>query len=604
MAYPPINDYGFIGDCRTGALISKGGSVDWLCLPHFSGPSVFAALLDRERGGHFAIRPAGEHSCRRRYLDNSSVLETTFECADGVFRLTDLMPVHGGEQAAALQPQRELLRIVQALEGAPRIEIEFRPRLDYARRRPELTQQGRLGWRCAFGDQLLLLRSDLDLALDEDRAGLSAGFQLPAGQQRQLSLSYTRRDIATVPLLGAEADRRLADTCRWWEQWSRTCRYDGPYRSMVLRSAITLKLLDYALSGAVLAAPTASLPENIGGTRNWDYRYCWLRDAAFTFRSFMDLGYRDEAEAFLEWLLHSTRLTWPKLQVLYSAHGAADISEFELERMEGYRGSSPVRIGNGAQNQLQLDVYGEVILAAYDFVAGGGKLDYFEARMLRGLGESVCRLWREPDESIWEIRDIPRHYTYSKLMCWVALDRLLRLHEQGVVTVPAEKFARERDAIVAAIESRGFNRELNSYVGAFDGDQADGSLLLLARRGYIDGRDPRMAGTYAFHERELGANGLIYRYRIGYDPLPEGEGAFWACSFWAVDCLIEQGRMEEARQRFEHVMSFANDLGLMAEELDSDSGLFCGNFPQAYSHLALIDAALSLQRGGQGKDLQ
>jgi GH15 family glucan-1,4-alpha-glucosidase len=600
--YPPINDYGLIGDCRTAALVSREGSIDWLCLPHFSGPTVFAALLDSRRGGHFAVMPGAPLRSERCYAGATSILQTTFHCRDGSFRLTDCMPVHPGAEVSALQPQREVLRVIEVLEGEPEIVVEFVPKLDYARSPARLQRRGALGWRCQYGDELFLLRADVELAPSEAGDRLDGRVRLAAGSVRYLSFSYTKGDIAALPLLGEPARKRIADTRAWWEQWSSICRYEGPYRDAIVRSAITLKLLDYALSGAVLAAPTSSLPENIGGSRNWDYRFCWLRDAAFTFRSFMELGYADEAAAFIEWLLHSTRLTWPELQVMYAAHGEADITEFELDHLEGYRGSSPVRMGNGAQDQLQLDVYGEVVLAAYDFVRSGSRLDATEARMLRGLGHTVCRLWREPDEGIWEIRDEPRHYTYSKLMCWVALDRLLKLHEGGHVRVPVEKFSRERDAIAAEIEEKGFNRQLNSYVGYYGGDQGDAALLLMARRGYIDGRDPRMVGTYRFHQRELGSNALIYRYRIDFDPLPEGEGAFIACSFWAVDCLVEQGRLEEARERFEALLEVCNDLGLLAEEVDAQTGVFCGNFPQAYSHLALIDAALALERGRVGKE--
>lgn len=600
--YPDIGDYGLIGDCRTAALVSRSGSVDWLCLPSFSSKSVFAAILDNKRGGHFLLRPASDYHVSRRYLGHTPVLETTFEAADGILRVRDVMPANAGKYASNLQPQRELLRIVEVIEGEPELLVEFKPRLDYGRKPAQFERMGTIGWRYVSGEEIYLLRSDVPLQADDGGEALCGRVRLQAGDRRHLSFSYTRQDVATLPLLGGMADLRLKDTCTWWENWSALCCYQGPDRETIVRSAITLKLLDHALSGAVIAAPTASLPENVGGTRNWDYRYCWLRDAAFTFRSFVELGYRNEADAFLGWLLHSTRRTWPELRVFYDAFGGLDIDEAELEHMEGYRGSRPVRIGNGAKDQLQLDVYGEVVLAAYDFVRAGGELDYLEARMLRGLGETVCRLWREPDEGIWEIRAEPRHYTYSKMMCWVALDRLLRLHEAGKVKVPAGRFRRECAALTEAIEARGFNRELNSYVAAFDGDQPDGSLLLFARRGYIDARDPRMLGTYEFHERELGLNGLIYRYRNGFDHLLEPEGAFTACSFWAVDCLVEQGQIEEAHQRFEHLLSFGNDLGLFAEEIDAETGAQCGNFPQAYSHLALIDAALSLSRARVGRE--
>lgn len=601
--YPAISDYGIVGDGRTAALIDRQGSVDWLCFPSFYASSVFGALLDRRRGGHFSIAMLNADYTTRTYRGDTAVLETWFHGVDGVLKLTDCLPVYADDGAAhPLEPQRELLRCLEVVSGNPQVEVRFAPRLDYGRRRASPQRVGPGQWRMRETNELLYLHTDI--ALEPDGEGdLYGRATLTAGEPRYVSLSYTKGDIAVLPPLGDAATDRLADTVRWWEEWSGRCRYRGLYREPVLRSAITLKLLDYALSGAVLAAATTSLPENIGGSRNWDYRFCWLRDAGFTFRSFMELGYTGEAAAFIEWLLHSTRLTWPELQVMYAVHGEPDIKEVELDHLEGYRGSRPVRIGNEAQDQLQLDVYGEVVLAVHDYVLSGGRLDYSEARMLRGLGETVCRRWREADEGIWEIRDNPRHYTYSKLMCWVALDRLIALHDNDALTIPRAQFADVRHAIAQAIETRGFNERIGSYVGFFEGDQPDASLLLMARRGYIDARHPRMEGTFRFHERELGENGWIYRYGSDYDPLPEGEGAFVACSFWAVDCLIEQGRSQEAQERFEHLLEFRNDLGLYAEEIEPLTGTFCGNFPQAYSHVALIDTALNLHKGHTGKEL-
>ncbi len=595
MGYSSIADYAVIGDGRTAALVSRDGSIDWLCLPHFSGPSVFAAIVDRHRGGRFAVRPAQPYSSSRRYIGHTNVLETTFTTADGAVRLIDLMPISVDSAAGRLlEPQREVLRIIEPVAGTVELEVIFEPRPGYGQARARLTRRGALGWACIHGSELMMLHADLPLSPDRDAARLHARVQLVPGRKRYLSFTYTRHDIGVFAPIGESAEGRLAVTLRWWEDWSGRCTYDGPYHDAVRRSALTLKLMNYALSGAVVAAPTTSLPEKIGGVRNWDYRYCWLRDAALTLYSFFELGYHAEGEEFLDWMLHATRLTWPRLQVLYNVYGETRLRERELNHFEGYRGSSPVRIGNGAHDQMQLDIYGEVIIAVYDYVERGGRLDAYEARLLVGFGRYVCRHWRRPDKGIWEVRSGDRHYTYSKMMCWVALDRLIKLHEMGQLRVPEPLFRDERNAIRDAIESRGFNREMDSYVSAFEGRDLDASLLLLARYGYKSPSDPRMRATFQRIEQRLVQNGLLHRYLDGDDGLPPGEGAFVITSFWLVDYLARLGRIDEATERFEHLLSFANDLGLFSEEVDAETGEALGNFPQAFSHTGLITAALSL----------
>lgn len=594
QGYRPIDDYAFIGDGRTGALISSGGAVDWLCLPEFFSESLFAALLDPARGGTFIVRPAGRYSVRRRYLDDTAVLQTTYRCPDGVFRVTDCMPVAAGRDQAELQPERELLREIEVLEGGPRIEVIYAPRPGYGKRPPSIVRRGH-GWFCSAGGTLYVLRTELPLALSEDGASVAGRIRLPAGERRCLSLSCTERDVAVLPALGPPAVERRRATEAWWREWSEGCAYDGPYRSLVMRSAVTLKLLSYSLSGAVIAAPTTSLPEHIGGSRNWDYRYCWPRDAAFTLRAFMDLGYTAEGKAFLGWLLHATRLTWPKLQVLYGVYGRQPAPERELHWLSGYRGSKPVRVGNAAAEQIQLDLYGVLLLAAHDYVERGGRLDYQERRLLRGFGSTICSEWQRPDSSIWEVRGAPRHYTYSKLMCWAGLNCLIRLHEAGHMDkVPVERYRRVRSEIEARIEAEAYDPALNAYVGVFNTQLADAALLQLGLVGYRPPDCPKLEGSYRFIWRRLSRNGLLLRYAADFDPSPEPEGAFGVCSFWAVSHLVRSGHVEEARRLFERAAACANDLGLFSEEFDPATGAALGNFPQAFTHVGLIDAAVAL----------
>jgi GH15 family glucan-1,4-alpha-glucosidase len=601
--YPPIGDYALIGDCRSAALISREGSLDWLCLPRFDSPALFAALLDAEAGGRFSIRPTGACETERRYRPNTAILETTFRCAQGTIVLRDLMPVATeAEKRIVLTPDHEVLRELEGLTGEVELEVHYEPRPDYGRVRPALKERGSLGLWCEVGGAALCLRSDIPARWSVDGRGAHLTARLRAGERAYLSLTYSKEAPSVIPSLGRDAAQRVARSERWWQDWAVRCRYEGPYREAVVRSALTLKLLTYAPSGAVIAAPTTSLPEHLGGVRNWDYRYCWLRDAAFTLRALFALGYAEEAEAFVNWLLHATRLTWPELQVVYDVFGEARLPERELAALDGYAGSRPVRVGNDAHGQLQLDVYGEVIDAAAQFVHQGGRLDRETSRLLRGLGETVCRRWREPDEGIWEGRAGRFQHTHSKVLCWVALDRLIGLVEGGHLALPLDRLRQEREAIRDAIEARGYHDALGSYTQTLDGDEVDASLLVIPLYGYRGAADARMATTTQRIQQQLGRDHLIYRYRQDTgDGLPPGEGAFGICSFWAVECLALGGALPQAEIAFEALLGYANDVGLLAEEIDPASGALLGNFPQAFTHVGLINAALTLAACQDGR---
>jgi GH15 family glucan-1,4-alpha-glucosidase len=434
------------------------------------------------------------------------------------------------------------------------------------------------------------------LTLSANRESARGFAQIRAGERKYLSLTYSNEGPSVVPLLGPFARKRCERSAQWWREWTSRCTYEGPYRDMVVRSALALKLMAYAPSGAVIAAPTTSLPEQLGGVRNWDYRYCWLRDASFTLRALVTLGYAEEADAFLSWMLHATRLSWPELRVLYDVYGEARLPERELSHLEGYAGSRPVRVGNDAHNQLQLDVYGEVIDGVMRFANRVERFDRDTTRLLEDLGRTVCRRWREPDEGIWEGRSGRFHHTHSKALCWVALDRLVKMHEAGRLAISVELFRAERDEIRKAIETHGYNTQLGSYTRTFDGNELDASLLTLPLYDYIDAAHPRMRSTCLRIHEHLARGSLLYRYETGTtdDGLPSGEGAFGISSFWGVECMARAGDVAGATQTFEELLTYANDVGLLAEEIDPDTGAALGNFPQAFTHVGLINAALTL----------
>jgi GH15 family glucan-1,4-alpha-glucosidase len=588
-----ISDYAVIGDCRAAALVSKAGSVDWLCWPRFDSSSLFAALLDRRRGGRFAVTPAAPYRTRRRYLDESNVLETTFELGgEGAsLVLTDLMPVFDEEAVgAALTPDHELLRIVEARGGDVPVEITFDPRPHWGTSRFGVRADRWGDLRVEADRGLLILRSDA-------RTGMTPGRQtlltLRAGERVALSLTYTQEAPAVLPTFGPRTAAVLDETVRCWRRWIAPNRYEGPYRGQVRRSALAVKLLCYAPSGAVVAAPTTSLPERVGGDLNWDYRFCWLRDASLTVRALLALGHDQKAVEFVSWLLHTTRLTRPRVRVLYDVFGVPPPREHVLDHLEGFRGSRPVRVGNAADEQDQLDVYGEVLEAALalGLAEPGARVDRETRSMLLSFGRYVAEHWQEPDAGIWEVRGRRRRHTTALALGAVALARVAALARGPAERERLEETARQ---MRETIETRAWDEAKGSYVDALEGGTLDASLFLLPIYGYTDATAPRMRATCARLLAELRAGpALLYRNVSGLLP---PEGAFGICSFWAVEAMARgAASLEEAREAFEQMLGYANDVGLYSEEIEPTSGEALGNFPQGFTHVGLINAALALE---------
>jgi GH15 family glucan-1,4-alpha-glucosidase len=594
-----IDDYGLIGDCRSAALVSKYGSIDWLCWPQFDSPSIFAAILDTDRGGHWSVTPAGPFEAEHSYIPNTNVLEARFACSGGRATLTDLMPVCSEEvKREALFPDHQIIREIRCTGGQVQMQTDFHPRSEYGLDPVRIRELGSLGLRMDVGRGAYWLRSTIPLTVSEDSA--TASFSLKQGEVAQFALTYAQESPSVLPAFGDTMRGAIKCSIAWWQKWAAQSRYNGPYRDAVTRSALVLKLLTYAPSGAVVAAPTTSLPERIGDSLNWDYRFCWLRDASLTIRAMLGLGYFDEAEGFLNWLLTATRLTQPELCVLYTVFGRIARKEQELERLRGYFDSRPVRVGNAAQEQMQLDIYGEVIEATAQYAQHLTRFDRTTQKALIGFGEYVARNWDRPDEGIWEPRFGRANHTHSRLMCWTALDRLLALSEKDLLQgVPQERFTRERDRIREQIESRAWNEALESYVAVLDGDEMDATLLRVSWYGFEHADSKRMKSTYRRVVERLGAgNGLLYRYER--NPV---EGAFGVCGFWGVEHLaVGGGTLDEAHDSLQQLLKYQSGLGLFAEETDPASGRALGNFPQAFTHVGLISAALTLAEQERGKE--
>ena len=520
------------------------------------------------------------------------MLETTFESETGTLRLIDCMPVYElNYERNHMIADREGLRILECTSGEVELDAMFCPAPKYGKAGTRWRQQKALGVHVQFVGGALWLRSDLDWRVDGDHAVCRTVIR--AGERHYCSLVMMEHGPAVLSPLGESSDAALAQTIAWWTKWSKKCEYEGPFRDQVLRSALALKLLNFAPSGAIVAAPSTSLPERIGGDLNWDYRFCWLRDASMTVSALFGLGYHDEAEAFIDWLLYSTNLTQPRLLVLYTVYGKPAKKERELN-WSGYRNSRPVRIGNGARHQLQLDVYGEVVSAAAQLDEYNKTIDKSSARVLHGIAKYVREHWTIPDKGMWEPRVADQHHTHSKLMCWVAMTKLLQLQDAGLLQkMDREAVKQVRDEIGAAIRERAWNAEKQTYTALFEGAEVDANLFLLAKHGFEQATSERMRLTYQRITEEISAgSGLLYRYRAGRSP---GEGAFGICSFWLAEYLALGGSsLEQAESEFRRLLGYSNDLGLFAEEIDPETGAALGNFPQGFTHVGLINAALTL----------
>jgi GH15 family glucan-1,4-alpha-glucosidase len=606
VTYQRIENYGVIGNMRTVALVSVRGSIDWLCFPHFDSPSVFAALLDHDRGGHFAISPVGEQiSFKQLYWPDTNVLVTRFLSADGVGEIEDFMPC--GLPGAPEWREDQIFRRLKVVRGSLEFEVRCEPAFDYARAggAVSVTAHG-----ATFEGPNLLLSLSSEVPLTRTARGVSARFVMKEGDKTTFVLRRVGADAeCRRPPSDAEANELFEETVRFWRRWLSKCTYRGRWREIVNRSALVLKMLTFDPTGAIVAAPTCSLPEELGGVRNWDYRYTWIRDAAFTLYAFLRVGFTEEAAHFMEWLEARCREADgdQPLQIVYGIDGKKDLVESTLDHLEGYRGSRPVRIGNGAYDQLQLDIYGELMDSIYLFNKYGAPISYDLWMHLRRILNWVCDNWRRDDEGIWETRGGRRHFVYSKLMCWVALDRGLRLADKRSFPADRERWLKERDTIYGEIMTRGWSDARQSFVQHYGGDAIDASTLLMPLVFFLSPVEPKMLKMLEAISRSprdggLLSDGLVYRYDTTHpdDGLIGQEGTFNMCTFWLVEALTRAGRsdrrkLEEARLLFERMLGYANHLGLYAEQT-SNTGEALGNYPQALTHLALISAAYNLDK--------
>ena len=586
----PIEDYGLIGDTQTAALVGRDGSIDWLCMPRFDSGAFFAALLGTPKHGRWLVAPKGEaRPAGRRYRDNTLILETDFETDEGSVRVIDFMPPRGRDP--------DVVRIVEGLNGRVEMRMELIVRFDYGAIVPWVR---RIDDATAFiaGPDGLCLRTPVETR-GKDLSTVS-DFAVSEGEQVPFALTWYPSN--EPPPREIEPGRALAETQAWWRRWAHGCSYEGPWRDEVMRSLIVLKALTYEPTGGIVAAPTTSLPEFLGGVRNWDYRYCWLRDAAFTLDALLEAGFTGEARAWRDWLLRAIAGDPADLQIMYGVAGERRLTEFEMTWLPGYLGSKPVRIGNAASDQKQLDVYGEVMDALYHAEELGLEAESRAWAIQKKLLDHLESQWREPDNGIWEVRGPRRHFTHSKVMAWLAADRAARAvhsHADGSV----DRWRRLRTEIHDEVLEKGFDPELNSFVQFYGAKKLDASLLLMSLVGFLPASDERVRGTVGAIERDLYEDGFVMRYRHdeeteSVDGLPPGEGAFLPCTFWLADNLNLIGRHDDALELFERLLGLRNDLGLISEEYDAQNELLVGNFPQAFTHVELVNTAMNLSQLG------
>lgn len=587
----PIEDYALIGDTQTAALVGKNGSIDWLCVPRFDSGAVFAAMLGDRTNGRWQITPAGGlRTIERRYIENTLVLETTFHTDDGVVRITDCMPIRGHSV--------DIVRLVEGVSGRVPMHMDMTIRFDYGSIVPWVGRAGDETLRAVAGPDAICLRTPVHT----HGAGKAtiADFVVEAGDKVPFVLVYHQSHSEVPRPLNAE--RAIKETSRWWRKWAEQCTYDGKWNDAVMRSLITLKALTYAPTGGIVAAPTTSLPEWIGSVRNWDYRYCWLRDATLTLSSLAEGGYRDEALAWRDWLLRAAAGDPEELQIMYGAAGERRLTEYTLDWLDGYEGSTPVRVGNAASEQFQLDVYGEVLATLHRTrtLIPDDRVHRDSWPLELALLTALETFWRHPDEGIWEVRGPRQHFTHSKVMAWSAFDRAVANVEDFGLEGPVERWRSIRDEIHAQICNEAWDSELNAFTQAYGSKKLDAAVLMMAMIGFLPGTDPRIVGTVEAIERTLLKEGFVARYETSpdgaVDGLPAGEGAFLPCSFWLVDNLALIGRTDDALALFERLIGLANDVGLLSEEYDGGSGRQLGNFPQAFTHVSLVNTAARLSR--------
>jgi GH15 family glucan-1,4-alpha-glucosidase len=582
---PRIEDYALIGDTQTAALVGRDGSIDWLCLPRFDSGACFAALLGTPEHGRWQIAPAEPvRRVTRRYRDQTLVLETTFETDSGAVRLLDCMPPRGRAP--------DVLRLVEGVRGRVPMHMSLVIRFDYGSIVPWV-RSGEGALHAVAGPDALVLRTPVKTR-GEDLSTV-ADFEIHAGQRIPFVLTWYPSYEDPPKALVAEAD--LESTESWWREWSSQCTYHGLWQDAVSRSLLVLKALTYGPTGGIVAAPTTSLPEWIGGTRNWDYRYCWLRDATLTLQALLLGGFHEEAKAWRDWLLRAAAGDPAKLQIMYGIAGERRLTEWTIPWLPGYRGSRPVRIGNAAHAQLQLDVYGEVMDTMYQAYKAHAAPPAYTWDLQRALLDFLESSWQKPCSGMWEMRGAPRQFTFGRVMSWVAFDRAVKTVERMRLEGPVDRWRALRDAIHADVCQHGFDPSRNAFTQSYGSREHDASTLRIPLVGFLPATDPRVIGTVHAIERELMQDGLVLRYRHGADEIEEPEGVFLACSFWLVDCLAQLGRAADARALFERLLALRNDVGLLAEEYDPAGKTMLGNFPQAFSHLALIEAAFNLDPG-------